>query len=120
MTPKDKKPTPVRTVWEDLYDDPAKAAIMRVRSDLMIGLTEHIKARKWSKAVAAKRCGVTVPRLSELLRGSVTRCAADDLIGMVATAGLALGVEVRSAGTPASPIRARRAAGQGPRVAQPS
>jgi predicted XRE-type DNA-binding protein len=94
---------PIRTVWEDLYDDPAKAAILRVRSELMIGLTDHIKARKWSKAAAAKRCGVTVPRIADLLRGSLSRFTTDDLVAMLAAAGLAFDVQVTSARNPKNP-----------------
>ena len=96
---------PIRTVWDDLYDDPATAAIMRFLSELIIALTAHIKARRWSKAAAAKRCGVSPARIVQVLRGSVTHFTADDLMGMLRTAGLEVGIQVVKATFGTTPHR---------------
>jgi predicted XRE-type DNA-binding protein len=85
--------TRVRSVWDDLYDTPGEAGKMLLRSELTIVLNDHIKAHRWSKPVAAKRCGVSVAVIDRVRRGSVTYLAADDLAAMIRTAGLDIWVK---------------------------
>jgi predicted XRE-type DNA-binding protein len=44
---------------------------MKARSALMIAISEHIKHLKLTQADAAKRLGVTQPRVSDLVRGKI-------------------------------------------------
>jgi predicted XRE-type DNA-binding protein len=83
----------VRSVWDDLCDTPGDAGKMLLRSMLTIVLNDHIKAHRWSKPVAAKRCGVSVAVIDRVHRGSVTYLAADDLAAMIRTAGLDISVK---------------------------
>ncbi len=85
------------TVWAALEDNPAEAENMKLRSTLMMALERHVRAKGWTQAEAARRLGVTQPRVSDLLRGKINLFALDTLINMVAAAGLHVEVQVCNA-----------------------
>ena len=47
------------SVWDAIEDTPQEAENMRLRSRLMIALTEHIESSGWTQVSAAERLGVT-------------------------------------------------------------
>jgi predicted XRE-type DNA-binding protein len=57
------------SVWDALEDTAAEAANMRARSELMIALRTKIEGWKVSQTEAARRLGLTQPRLNDLMRG---------------------------------------------------
>lgn len=63
---------------------------MTVRSDLMNMLIDRVKGWKLPTAEAARRLGLTRPRLDELLHGKLSRFQTDVLIAMAGNAGLAV------------------------------
>jgi predicted XRE-type DNA-binding protein len=77
----------VRSVWDALEASPGEAANMRLRSELMIRLRGRIADWNITQA-AAKRLGITQPRLNDLLRGRVDKFSLDALVGLVGKAGL--------------------------------
>ncbi len=81
-------------VWDALEDSPAAAANMTARSDLMIVLEQTIRGWGLTQAEAAKRLGITQPRLNDLLRGRIGKFSLDALMNMAAAAGLEVRVEV--------------------------
>lgn len=85
------------SVWDAIEDTPQEAAHMRIKSDLMIALTELIKSQDWTQAQAAKQLGVTQPRISDLMRGKISLFGIESLIGMLAIAGLEIDVSIRKA-----------------------
>jgi len=76
------------SVWDAIEDTPAEAENMKLRSALMIALKQHIARTGLSQSQAAKRFGVTQPRISDLLRGKINLFGLDTLINMAAAAGL--------------------------------
>jgi predicted XRE-type DNA-binding protein len=76
-------------------DTPVVAENMKIRSELMMVLTEHIKSHKLSQSEAARLFGVTQPRVSDLVRGKINLFGLDSLINMVAAAGLHVEVRVK-------------------------
>ncbi len=82
-------------VFEDLGFDRAEAANVKIRADLMIELREYIKARGWTQAEAADFFGETHPRISNLLKGEISRFSIDKLINMLARAGLRVSLETK-------------------------
>ncbi|MBW8284653.1 MAG: XRE family transcriptional regulator [Rhizobium sp.] len=78
------------SVWDAIEDRPANAETMKLRASLMMALDRHIRTRGWTQAEAARRLGVTQPRISDLLRGKITLFSIDTLVGMVAEAGCGL------------------------------
>ena len=75
------------SVFDALADTPQKAANMRARAELAQALTALVLAQGWTQAEAAQRCGVTQPRMNDLLRGRISRFSLDALVNMVVACG---------------------------------
>lgn len=84
-------------VWDAIEDDPVIAENLKLRSLLMIELEQHIKRQKWTQAEAAKRLGVTQPRVSNLMRGKIKAFSLDLLVKMAASAGLRVTLKLKKA-----------------------
>jgi predicted XRE-type DNA-binding protein len=85
------------SVWDAIEESPAEAENMKLRSALMMALEQHIRTKGWTQAEAARRLGVTQPRVSDLLRGKINLFALDTLVNMVSAAGLRVEVRVLDA-----------------------
>lgn len=75
-------------VFLDLGFDPAEAKIMALRAEVMIRMEQHLKAQGWTQAEAAKRLGITQPRVSRLTKGRWQDFSLDMLLTLAARAGL--------------------------------
>lgn len=80
--------TQLASVWDALEETTALAENMKLRSSLMFALKEHIAKEGLTQSEAAKKFGVTQPRISDLLRGKIDLFAIDTLVNMLATAGI--------------------------------
>ena len=85
------------SVWDAIEDTPAEAENMKLRSALMIALKDHIERQGWSQSEAARRFGVTQPRVSDLMRGRIDLFGLDTLVNMVAAAGLHVEMHISEA-----------------------
>ena len=85
------------SVWDAIEDTPAAAANLKIRSALMITLEAQIERRGWSQAEAARRFGVTQPRVSDLMRGKIDRFGLDTLVNMAVAAGLHVEIRIAAA-----------------------
>ena len=83
-------------VFEDLGFKPGEAANLKIRADLMLDLRRHIQKNGWTQAQAAEFFGETQPRISNLLKGEISRFSVDKLIVMLARAGITVSVEAKS------------------------
>jgi predicted XRE-type DNA-binding protein len=75
------------SVWDAIADTPAEAANLRARADLMLMISDIVSKNAWKQAEAAIRCGVTQPRMNDLLRGRVSRFSLDALVNIVSALG---------------------------------
>ena len=75
------------SVWDAIADTPEEAANLSLRSDLMDQITEILKQGGWTQAEAAARCGVTQPRINDLLRGRISRFSLDALVNIASALG---------------------------------
>ena len=75
-------------VFRDLGFDPAEAKVMALRAEVMIRMEQHLKAQGWTQAEAARRLGITEPRVSRLIRGQCKDFSLDMLLTLAARAGL--------------------------------
>jgi predicted XRE-type DNA-binding protein len=82
------------SVWDAIESDPAVAANMKARSGLMIEIGQTVKRWRTTQATAAKRLGLTQPRLNDLLRGRIDKFSLDALMTIASKAGLKVKVEV--------------------------
>ena len=78
------------SVWDAIEDTPEAAAHMRLRSELMMAVEREVRGWGSTQAEAARRLGVTQPRLNDLLRGKITKFSLDALVELAARAGLAV------------------------------
>jgi predicted XRE-type DNA-binding protein len=85
------------SVWDATEATVGEAAVMKARSALMIVIAEHIRALGLTQTEAARRLGVTQPRVSDLTRGKVDLFSLDTLVNMLATAGLRVDMQVKDA-----------------------
>lgn len=85
------------SIWDAIEDTPEEAENMKVRAALMRAVEAQIAAAGWTQTEAAKHLGVTQPRVSDLMRGKVNLFSIDALVNMVASIGLSVAVDVRSA-----------------------
>lgn len=85
------------SVWDAIEDNPADAENMKLRSTLMIALERQIRSKGWTQAEAARRLGITQPRVSDLLRGKINLFALDSLVNMLSAAGLHVDMHVTEA-----------------------
>ncbi|MFM8750454.1 helix-turn-helix domain-containing protein [Rhabdaerophilum sp.] len=75
-------------VWDAVEKTPGDAAVMKARSGLMIAIQETVAGWKLTQAEAAKRLGVTQPRMNDLLRGRIDKFSLDALMILATGAGL--------------------------------
>ena len=73
-------------VFVDLGFDPAEARVLALRAEVMIRLEQHLKAQGWTQAEAAKRLGITQPRVSRLIKGKWQDFSLDMLLTLAARA----------------------------------
>ncbi|SDS43567.1 Predicted DNA-binding protein, contains XRE-type HTH domain [Pseudomonas asplenii] len=70
------------SVWDALEETPREAANMRLRSRLMMELIGRINAWELSQKEAAKRLGISQPRLNDLLNGKIDKFSLDALVNL--------------------------------------
>ena len=75
------------SVWDALGDNAAQAANMKARAELMRTLQVLVRQTGWTQVEAARRCGITQPRMNDLLRGRISRFSLDALVNIAAASG---------------------------------
>ena len=85
------------SVWDAIADTPEQAANLKARAALMRQIEAIVKKGGWTQAEAARRCGVTQPRMNDLLRGRVSRFSLDALVNIATAIGREVHVELRAA-----------------------
>ncbi len=85
------------SVWDALAENPAEAANLRLRSALMRQIAALVERKGWTQAEAATRCGVTQPRINDLLRGRISRFSLDALVNLAAALGRRVTVKLEDA-----------------------
>lgn len=85
------------SVWDALADTVGAAANLKVRAELMRKIAALIDESDWTQAAAAERCGVTQPRINDLVRGRISRFSLDALVNIAAALGQQVHVELEVA-----------------------
>jgi predicted XRE-type DNA-binding protein len=83
--------------WEAVSDSAEEAAAMTMRSDVMLALADTVQGWQITQAQAARRLGITQPRLNDLLRGKINKFSLDTLLTLACRAGLRVRLEIRPA-----------------------
>ncbi len=85
------------SVWDAIADTPEQAANLRARAELMQQIAALIQAEGWKQVEAAQRCGVTQPRINDLLRGRVSRFSLDALVNIATALGRRVNLALEAA-----------------------
>ncbi len=88
------KKRPFASVWDAIEPTPSEAASMKARSEMMIAIQETVASWNVTQTAAAKRLGLTQPRMNDLLRGRINKFSLDKLLDLATQAGLAVRVAV--------------------------
>lgn len=76
-----------QSAFDAICDTPAEAANMKLRAELMQHITQIIRANHYTQAQAAKHCGITQPRMNDLLNGKIDKFSLDALVNINAQLG---------------------------------
>jgi predicted XRE-type DNA-binding protein len=85
------------SVWDAIEESPEEAENLKIRAALMQELGAYIERSAMTQAQAARRLGVTQPRISDLTRGKIDLFSIDTLVNMLTAAGLHVDLRVREA-----------------------
>ncbi|SDE08459.1 Predicted DNA-binding protein, contains XRE-type HTH domain [Variovorax sp. CF079] len=86
--------TTYASVWDAIADTPEQAANLRTRAELMQKIAAIVQANGWTQTQAATHCGITQPRMNDLLRGRVSRFSLDALVNIATAIGRRVHVEL--------------------------
>jgi predicted XRE-type DNA-binding protein len=84
-------------VFRDVGFAEDEARNLALRSELMIRISEFVKASGLTQAALAARLGVTQPRLNAVLRGKIEEFSLDALVNVATRAGLHVALKVGKA-----------------------
>ena len=85
------------SVWDALADTPEEAANLKTRAELMQQVVAIIRKSGWSQAEAAAQCGITQPRVSDLLRGHIAKFSIDALVNIAAALKMRVHIALEAA-----------------------
>lgn len=85
------------SVWDVIADTPGEAANLSAKAELMRKLVTIIQSQKWTQVEAAKHCGITQPRLNDMLRGRMSRFSLDALVNIAAALGQRVHIKLQAA-----------------------
>jgi predicted XRE-type DNA-binding protein len=84
-------------VFRDLGFPEPEAQNLLLRADLMIAIQRYLRRAGLSQTEAARKLGITQPRLSDLARHRIERFSLDALVNLAAKAGLNVRLTVKKA-----------------------
>ena len=72
-------------------------ANLRARAELMQKIAARLRQHDWTQDEAARGCGVTPPRINDLLRGRVSRFSLDALVNIATALGFRVRIDLEAA-----------------------
>lgn len=87
-------PQTFANVFEALADTMEEEANLVARAQLMQQIIAFIKERDWKQEVAAEQCGVSQPRINDLLRGRISKFSLDALVNIARSLGCRLHIRL--------------------------
>jgi len=84
-------------VLDAIEDSPEEAATMTMRCNVMIAINSTVRGWNTTQARAARRLGITQPRLNDLLHGRINKFSLDTLMTLATRAGLKVKIDDRPA-----------------------
>ena len=97
MSQKLKRTRGSDNIFADLGFPPGEAENLKLRSDLMIAIVAFYRRSGLTQAQAARRLGITQPRLNALLKSRIDQFSLDALVNIASRAGLNVRLVIRKA-----------------------
>jgi predicted XRE-type DNA-binding protein len=91
-------------IFEDLGFNVQESQNLLLRSQTMIALLDWFNSSGLTQTVAAKKLGITQPRLNQLLKGKIEIFSLDALVNMATSAGMRVGLSIR----PVTSVKVRK------------
>jgi len=82
------------SVWDALEKDPVRVQNLKLRSALLIEITEKLGSLDLTQAKAAEILCISQPRVSALLQGKIDKFRLDSLVDMAHRLGLNVSILV--------------------------
>lgn len=82
------------SIWDAIESNAGEAAIMRVRSMLLMTLVIHVRNWNITPAQAAKRLNITKTLVKEILQGNINIFTIENLVELCDTVGFVVNVDV--------------------------
>jgi len=83
------------SVWDAIEDSREVAASLKLKAEVASAVIDEIRRRRLTQGRAAALCGVTQPRISDLMRGRLDLFSLDALIDLGESFGLSTRVTIR-------------------------
>ena len=75
------------SVFDAIADSPEEALNMKLRASLVREIRTKVKEANWTQTETAHQLGITQPRVSDLLRGKLSKFSLDALVNVLARLG---------------------------------
>ena len=82
------------SVFDAIADSPEEALNMKLRASLIREIRAKVKDAGWKQTETAHQLGITQPRVSDLLRGKLSKFSLDALVNMLARLGSTIKLKV--------------------------
>ena len=82
------------SVWDALEDDPVRAENLKLRSVLLMEITQKIQSMELTQSEAGEILCINQPRVSALLQGQIDQFRLDSLVDMAHRLGLNVSILV--------------------------
>lgn len=82
-----------QSAFDAICDTPAEAANMKLRAELMRHIAATVQANHWTQSQAAQHCGITQPRMNDLLNGKISKFSLDALVNINAHLGQSISIQ---------------------------
>ena len=73
--------------FDAIAESPEEALNMKLRANLIREIRTKVRNAGWTQAETARQLGITQPRVSDLLRGKLSKFSLDALVKMLARLG---------------------------------
>ena len=75
------------SVFDAIAESPEEALNMKLRASLIREIRAKVTNPGWTQTKTAHQLGITQPRVSDLLRGKLSKFSLDTLVNMLAKLG---------------------------------
>ena len=76
-----------KSVFDAIAKSPEEALNMKLRASLIHEIRSKVTGAGWTQTETAQQLGITQPRVSDLLRGKLSKFSLDALVNMLARLG---------------------------------